>query len=231
LSGGFFTTFDNCVLLLLGCVNLESRKETTMVCSFEFRRHSIKDGACRGTIGPRGFALAREVGRQQLRGRAFTGFFASALWRTHQTLVAFDEGAGDFNLKKTPPHAPIYLDWPEMEDLWRRYHRDTKSDDDLLVAALTYDASLTAKASTAVAEKFTQWARSQAADVNILVVGHSPYMELIPYGLWGLQIPSLKECQGFRIFSTDGGAYRIDWQSPNLDPADIRRRLSLDVPT
>lgn len=84
----------------------------------EFRRHSIKDGPVPAMIGPMGCALAREVGRRQLRGWGFTAFYVSTYWRTHQTLAAFAEGAGVFVLKLMPEFLPLYVAWPEVKALW-----------------------------------------------------------------------------------------------------------------
>lgn len=198
-----------------------------MATVFEFRRHSIKDGPARGMIGPKGFALAREVGRRQLRGQGFTHFFASALWRTHQTLAAFDEGAGDFQFKITPVQAPIYLGWPEVIQLWRICSDGAKRGEDMLQTALTRDPALASRAAVKISQMFCEWTRSFPDGSRILVVGHSPSMELIPFGLCGDIMPGLKECQGFRI-AVDGANFAVDWRSPDLDPADIRRSLFPD---
>ncbi len=195
-----------------------------MATLFEFRRHSIKDGPARGMIGPKGFALARAVGERQLRGRNFTHFFGSALWRTHQTLAAFDEGAGDFRCKATPDHAPLYPLWRELLALWRVCSDAAKRGEDMLQTALKHDPALAERASVETVSAFRAWAPTLPDGARVLVVGHSPSMELIPLGLHGLTIPGLKECQGFRI-TVDGDAYAVDWQSPDLDPADIRRSL------
>ena len=157
---------------------------------FEFRRHSIKDGSARGVIGPRGYALAREVGEQQLRWQPFTHFFGSTLWRTHQTLAAFYEGAGNMCSKFTPEHAQFYLDWPELMGLWKECAEGAKRGEDMMRVALNHDFELTHRAAIEVANKFREWTQSFPDGARILVVGHSPYMELIPYGLEGLIILS-----------------------------------------
>lgn len=63
----------------------------------ECRRHSIKDGTGGYMVGPKGYAFARRVGEAHLRGRDFSHYYVSTLWRTHQTLAAFAEGAGDLD--------------------------------------------------------------------------------------------------------------------------------------
>ena len=195
---------------------------------FEFRRHSIKDGRARGVIGPMGSALAREVGRTQLRGRAFTHFYASTLWRTHQTLAAFYEGANEDWSKTTPEHAPFYLDWPQLTALWKVCAEGDKRGEDMLQTALRHDADLAYRAALEVAERFRAWAATFRSGSEILVVGHSPYMELIPLGLHGEVIRALRECQGFRI-RVEAGTCAVDTESPDLDPSGLRRRLFSDT--
>lgn len=191
---------------------------------FEFRRHSIKDGPARGMIGPRGWALAREVGRRQLRGRDFTHFFGSTLWRTHQTLAAFDEGAGDFRFKRTPEHAPFYVDLPGLMELWKACAIGAKQGIDMMETALTRDPELCDRTAKACAEKFWDWQPSLPDGSRVLVVGHSPNMELLALGLTGLAMEGLSECKGFRLI-VDGATCHLMDRSPDLDPSDIRREL------
>lgn len=189
--------------------------------TFEFRRHSIKDGPNGVVIGPRGYALARLIGARELRGRGFDGFFVSAYWRTVQTMSAFAEGAEDFALKLQPEIAPIYLAWPELKPLWRACREAELRGEDLLQAALRHDETLTRRAAKTVADRFKQWACSLDDGKNCLIVGHSPYLELIVLGMYGLEMPSLKECQGFRIVF-DGRIFELETGMLGADQ-DARR--------
>ena len=192
---------------------------------FEFRRHSIKDGPARGMIGPRGWTLAREVGRRQLRGKGFTHFFGSTLWRTHQTLAAFDEGAGDFRLKKTPEHAGFYADLPGLIDLWKACADAAKRGMDMVQTALTVDPALAERCAETCAMRFEAWRALAFEDgARALIVGHSPNMELLALGLTGLVMPGLAECQGFRLV-LDGNDIHLELAASDLDPSDIRREL------
>jgi phosphohistidine phosphatase SixA len=191
---------------------------------FEFRRHSIKDGPHASMIGPAGCALAREVGRAQLRGKGFGAFFASTYWRTHQTLAAFAEGAGDFILKRAPDAAPIYLLSPEIKALWGICAAAERRGEDMVQAAIAHDAGLVRSASIQLACMFDAWADTFPADARTLVVGHSPGMEFLAMGIAGVVMPGLRECQGFRI-SVDAGRHSVDLRSPDLDPSGIRRSL------
>jgi len=192
--------------------------------TFEFRRHSIKDGPRGAAIGPRGYALARLIGCQELRGRGFDGFFVSNYWRTVQTMAAFAEGAEDFELKLQPEIAPIYLEWPELRGLWRACRQAELRGGDLLQAALRHDEALTRRAAKTVADRFKQWACSLDDGKNFLVVGHSPYLELIVLGLFGLELPSLAECRGFRIVF-DGQTFELETGAAGADPAGCRVKL------
>lgn len=198
-----------------------------MARTAQLRRHSIKDGVVGGTIGLNGFALSRAVGRKQLRGCKFTHCFASDLWRTHQTLAGFSEGAGDLPIYFTPRQPDIYLiEWPELIGLWQKCHKAAKRGEDMLQAAFAEDRDLVERAAIAGAQKFRAWVETLPEDANVLVVGHSPYMEILIYGLTGIVIPALKECQGVRVrFDDTLGTVTVDWQSPDLDPADIRHNL------
>ena len=197
---------------------------------FEFRRHSIKDGPERGMIGPRGWALAREVGRRQLRGRGFTRFFGSTLWRTHQTLAAFDEGAGDFRFKQTPKHAGFYAELPGLLELWKACSDAAKRGEDMVRTALAVDRALAERCAEECAIRFEAWRMVEIEDgARVLVVGHSPNMELLALGLTGLVAPGLAECQGFRLV-LDGDDVRLDTSAPDLDPSVIRLELCDGAP-
>jgi len=191
-----------------------------MAATFEFRRHSIKDGPTSALIGPKGYVLARQVGAKQLRGRKFDAFFASGYWRTHQTLAAFAEGAGDFVLKLTPPSPPLYVERDEVWDLWRVCRQAEIAGQDMVNAALMHDTALFNGLAREYAELFSAWAATFHGDERVLVVGHSPHMEIMAYGLSGALIPGLKECEGFRFTPDDVPV--IEHRSPDLDPAAIR---------
>ncbi|GEM_PF-2231789 len=202
--------------------------------TFEFRRHSIKDGPSGRTLGPKGFALARAVGERQLRGRGFTHIFASSYWRTHQTLAAFDEGAGDFAFTRVPEHAPIYAQHGR-EDVRRMFaacHAAERRGGKILDAALADFPDLCDEIGLAMKQAFLDWNRVLPPDARVLAVGHSPSLELML--LSGPRtIASLAECQGYRVFVEDAGpsgwTIRYDIASDDLDPSAIRAELRLDA--
>jgi broad specificity phosphatase PhoE len=193
-----------------------------MAVIVEFRRHSLKDGPTSAAIGPRGYALAREVGARQLRGRGFTAYFASPLWRTHQTLAAYAEGAGDFRIKFAPPTPPLYDEDDEVRALWAACRQAELHGEDMVHAALRHDVTLFRTLSERLAALCWQWTATLDDGARALVVGHSPHLEIMAFGLSGVAIPGLKECEGFRVASDTSV---IERGTPDLDPAAIRAAL------
>lgn len=195
-----------------------------MATTFEFRRHSIKDGPTSAAIGPKGYAFARAVGAEQLRGRAFNAFFASGFWRTQQTLAAYAEGAGDFRIKFTPQSPPIYVERSDVWDMWRICREAEIRGEDMMAAALAHDGGLVRQLSTEVAALFRSWSATFDSGTHALIVGHSPHMEILALGLSGSVVPGLKECEGIGI-ALDGGATIVTHGTSDLDPAAIRVAL------
>lgn len=181
-----------------------------MPFEIEFRRHSVKDGPNKQMIGQFGYRLARLYGERELRGSKFTHFFVSSLWRTHQTLVAFAEGAGDFNLVHSPPFSPIYVVSPEVKSMWQACRQAEKQSKDMVAAAFAFDQAQAEKVAAETAEMFRAWVKEFPDGANVLVVGHSPSLELMAYGLTGMKIAGLGECEGFRL------------SCPNLDLTELR---------
>lgn len=170
---------------------------------YEFRRHSLKDAPGGKRVGPQGMHLARHVGESELRGRSYTHFFTGQ-WRTVQTLVAFDEGAGDFHaLVKTAPTAPFYTFHPDLPDAYRRWHKIERAGGDMVAHAFSEDPIFAVELAQASKKHFLEWDQTHADKDHILVVGHSPEMEILLYGLTGRMIPQLVPCQGFRILAAN----------------------------
>lgn len=166
---------------------------------YEFRRHSRKDSPCGKRIGPEGMRLARHIGATELRDRAFTHFFIGQ-WRTVQTLAGFDEGAGDFHkLVHTAPVAPFYTFHPGLPAAYRRWHKIDTLGGDIVAHAFAADGVLAVEVAQESKKRFLDWDLWQADGDHVLVVGHSPEMELLLYGLTGAIIPQLAPCQSFRI--------------------------------
>lgn len=194
--------------------------------TFEFRRHADKDGdEARQMIGPVGFKFACLVGEHDLRGQAFTDFFCSNRFRTPQTLTGFALGAGDFRLKYNPEHAPIYPRVAGAEAMFRACSEAEGRGEPIYRAARLFDESLVREMGRTAAGMFRAWAAELPPDARVLVVGHSPSMEILLFGLCNMVIPSLKECQGFVLKVDGSGEIDADVTSPRLDPARLRAML------
>lgn len=193
--------------------------------TIEFRRHSIKDGTGNYMLGPEGYAFARRVGERQLRGRGFTHFFVSTLWRTHQTLAAFAEGAGDFDIRRVPEFDPFFMIAEGEEDaiaLWHGACRIAElAGQDMMTASLQYEKARVDNVARLVMDAFRTWLAALPDGANVLMVGHSPLSEFVPYGLFGVVLPGLRECNGFRIIEDDAGL-RLDATAPDLDAQPLR---------
>ena len=168
----------------------------------EIRRHSIKQGSGNADLSPAGFELAQQIGMQQLRGRTFTALFQSPLKRTQETLQAFAQGAGDFPKIEPlsfPPHLLVSTT-AEALALWSGVcHEAEAHGEDMMEAALT-KSSLTARSiAYDAAVAFKQWLAEMPNDTQALVVGHSPFIELMMLGLFDRIFPQLSWCEGFRV--------------------------------
>ncbi len=193
----------------------------------EFRRHSIKRHNGNTSIGVEGYELARKVGSQCLRGKMFTAFYTSTLWRTIQTLAAFAEGAGDFNIWWAPEVFPLhrlYSDTPAAMQLWDGACKTAeKKGGDMFQALLKKESSAANRLASQTARAFKIWLSKQPNKSNILVVGHSPFSELVALGLFGVTLPQLQPCDGFRIIE-DRGVLRLETmdQDSSLNASSLR---------
>ncbi|NBS41486.1 phosphoglycerate mutase family protein [bacterium] len=193
--------------------------------TIEFRRHSIKDGTGGYMLGSHGYAFARRVGEKQLRGRGFTHFFVSTLWRTHQTLAAFAEGAGDFDIKRVPEFDPFFEISGKEEDAIALWHGACRTAEmaglDMMSESLQYEKTRVDNVARLVVDAFRPWLAGLPDGANVLMVGHSPLSEFVPYGLFGVVLPGLRECNGFRLIE-DGAGLRLDATSADLDAQPLR---------
>lgn len=172
----------------------------------ELRRHSIKIGPGDTDLSEQGERLARKVGNESLRGKGFTHLFVSTLARTTATLIAFREGAGDF-----PDIEPVifvpHVDVGETDEcmkLWQgSCHGAEQRGEDMLVCTLRDEGDLSRKIAGLAAESFKAWAKELPDECHALVVGHSPFLELIILSLFGRQIKQFQPCEGC-IIRMDG---------------------------
>jgi hypothetical protein len=80
---------------------------------------------------------------------------------------------------------------------------------------------------------FKEWALSLPRGERVLVIGHSPHLELLAYGLSHARLTGLKECQGFRVYTrvlADDESVNcvIETKAVDFDPSVLRRELFED---
>lgn len=174
--------------------------------SVELRRHSRKVSDGNVGLSEGGIAFAESVGATMLKGRHFTHLFVSSLPRTVDTLRAFSDGAGDFPRVKPRvffEHFDVFAT-DEGLRLWQGVcHEAERKGEDMMMAALKEDAQSAEHVAALAATTFREWIELLPQDANALVVHHSPSIELLAYGLFGVVIPQLQPCEGVRIVAED----------------------------
>lgn len=180
--------------------------------NIQLRRHSIKQGPGDMDLSEEGIHLAQEIGKECLQGKNFTHIFVSPLKRTRDTAIAFMHGAGDFS----QPLFQIFQPGVEVGgteealNLWSGVcNKAERAGQDMLQAALQKETEIAHKIATDSATSFKAWLVLLPDGANILVVGHSPFLELIAYGLFGTVLPQLQYCEGFTIIE-DSRTLRLE---------------------
>lgn len=92
---------------------------------------------------------------------------------------------------------------------------------DMMTASLQYEKARVDNVARLVVDAFRTWLAALPDGANVLMVGHSPLSEFVPYGLFGVVLPGLRECNGFRIIEDDAGL-RLDATAPDLDAQPLR---------
>lgn len=178
--------------------------------TLELRRHSVKDGVGGYAIGPRGYDLARQVG-VELRGRNFTHFFVSPLWRTQQTLAAMAEGAEDFDLQFGPFLFPPHVRATEHDGmaLWGGVCKEAEQEGEDMYAAVRQVApQVVLDIARDGGRLFREWAEALPHNASVLVIGHSPYLEMIVEDVTGIALRAFAPCEGATL-AWDGRVWTL----------------------
>lgn len=168
----------------------------------ELRRHSTKQGVGNADLSEEGMALATTLGQEQLKNQGFTHFFVSPVKRTQQTLELFAQGAGDFGevtsqlfLRDKNP-----LSSEEALHLWEGIcHTAEAAGEDMITAAIEKAPEVTHELARQAAQAFRQWTSTIPDDAKVLVVNHSPAIEILVLGLTGETIKQLQPCEGVKL--------------------------------
>lgn len=172
----------------------------------EFRRHSTKIGPGDTDLSPVGVWLAQKVGVFELKNKHFTHLFESPMKRSKETLIAFSESAGDFP-SITPELFSPHMEVSETEEgmyLWSgACHSAELVNGDMMQAVLSQEPERAKVLGYKAATSFKKWLDALPENARALVVGHSPFMELIAFGLFNEVLPQLQPCEGFRMVEED----------------------------
>jgi broad specificity phosphatase PhoE len=204
-------------------------KPLLLTRTVEFRRYSTDKSLTSMPPFFDGVQLAEVVGRVQLKARSFTSLFVSPTRHTGQTLNAFARGAGDF-----PNVMPnLFLPYmrtgrsPAALKFWNGICAEAERGRfDAMEAAKERCPDEFEALSKHSARTFISWLGEQPRNINALVVGHSPFIEMIGYGFLGVRIPQLQPCDGYRLFVDETGVRRLltGSESPDLLAANVRAR-------
>jgi len=169
------------------------------VKTLELRRHAIRDPAA-DALSPEGRSQAETVGRSLPVD--YSVLFVSPAQRTAETVAFFLRGSG----QGLPSHAVIAGLGSEREDRWRAAGKAAGSS--RLDATQAQDAELVEEESARLAGVVMELLDRIPEGSRGLAVGHSPLIEAAIYGLLGVVIEPLSECEGVALTSHDDG-YRI----------------------
>lgn len=168
--------------------------------TLELRRHAEREKDA-DALSLRGRSHAETIGRT-LR-TPYARVFVSPARRAAETVAWFLRGAG----QQLPGHGVVPGLLSEEEDRWRSAGKAAGSSRVDLIAAEAPDL---VQAETARMKALVEGLFDQVPDDGTaLVVGHSPLLEAAVYGLTGVVIEPLAECQGVAIARTDRGEYRL----------------------
>jgi broad specificity phosphatase PhoE len=168
--------------------------------TIEFRRHAERETNS-DALSPLGRSHAEEVGRTLRTDYALV--FVSPARRAAETAAWFLRGSG----QQLPGHSVIAGLLSDEEQSWRSVGKAAGSGRLDAIAAEAPDLVQreSARLKGVVEELFEHVPERGTA----LAVGHTPLIEAAVYGLTGVVIEPLSECEGVAIVRSGGGEYRL----------------------
>jgi broad specificity phosphatase PhoE len=168
--------------------------------TIEFRRHAEREKDS-DALAPQGRSHAEEVGRTLAADYAMV--FVSPARRAAETAAWFLRGSG----QQLPGHSVVAGLLSDEEPSWRSAGKAAGSGRLDAIAAEAPDLVQreAARLKALVEELFEHVPEAGTA----LAVGHTPLIEAAVYGLTGVVIEPLSECEGVAIVQADGGEYRL----------------------
>lgn len=178
----------------------QARTYDGAVRTIEFRRHAEREKDA-DALTPGGRSHAEEVGRTL--APSYVAVFVSPAQRAVETAAWFLRGSG----QRLPGHAVIPGLLSEQEDRWRRAGKAAGSS--RLDAIAAEDSELVETERDRLKTVVEEMLDRVPEDGTALAVGHSPLIEAAVYGLTGVVIEPLSECQGVAISRFEQGEYRL----------------------
>ena len=170
------------------------------VKAIEFRRHAEREKDA-DALSPEGRSHAEDVGRSL--STDFAVVFVSPARRAAETVAWFLRGSG----QQLPQHTVVRGLLSEEEDRWRSAGKAAGSSRVDAIAAEAPD--LVERESNRLKAVVEGLFDRVPEDGTALAVGHSPLIEAAVYGLTGVVIEPLSECQGVAVARYGPGEYRL----------------------
>ena len=171
-----------------------------MVKTIRFLRHAARQKDA-DALSPEGKVQAEDTGRTLPTDFAF--IFVSPAQRAAETVAWLLRGSG----QKLPPHAVVPVLASELEDRWRTAAKTAGSS--RIDAILVVDPDLVKGEAERMRRGVEELFGRLPEGARGLAVGHSPLIEAAVYGLTGVVLEPLAECDGPIVARTDQGEYRI----------------------
>lgn len=166
----------------------------------ELRRHAEREKDA-DALTARGRARAEDAGRTLPTD--YAAVFVSPAKRAAETVAWFLRGSG----QHLPEHGVVEGLASDAEDEWRAAAKAAESS--RIDAVARNDADLVARESARLSQVVESLFDRIPQGGRALAVGHSPLIEAAVYGLMGLIVEPLAECEGVHLTRDDQGEYRI----------------------
>lgn len=174
----------------------------------ELRRHARRDATV-DTLSPEGRVQAEDIGRT-LPGD-YAAVFVSPARRSAETMAWFLRASG----QRLPEHAVVRGLVSDRDAEW---HAAADAAGSVrLDALMEQDPGLVAEESRRLAEVVESLLDRTPEGRRTLAVGHTPLLEAAVYGLTGVVVEPLGECEGILVIRHDEGE-----QEPETRIAEIR---------
>ncbi len=180
----------------------------------ELRRHAKRQSGA-DALSAEGRAQAEDVGRTLATD--YASIFVSPARRAAETVAWFLRASG----QQLPGHAVVPGLASEREDEWRSVASAAGSS--RIDAMAEQDPEMMGTESRRLAEALGELFDRVPEGGRALAVGHTPLIEAAVYGLTGVIVDPLSECEGVSVIREDEGRYRIrEWRlSPGAQAGTV----------